>query len=287
MPTVLFPTDLSPLSARAFSFALRFADALDARIVALHVMEDTVAASSEYVTGEELKSFYAKIREHRFKNFRDSLPGLRQQAETEGYEGLTIDHAFIEGEIETVIVAQARELEADYIVMGTKGAGAVKEIFFGSVAGEIMEKAPCPVLAIPKDHEFDGNIDRIAVTTDFSERDVRAIEFLIPLAAAFRSEIYCLHVDLAHTEALNRRMDHLRLRFAPYGALHFRNLDATDFESAILDFVESRRIDLIASVIEERNFFQELFHRSRAKQLSYHTSLPVLSIPAQMLEQPA
>ena len=287
MPTVLFPTDLSPLAGRAFSYALRFAAAMEARIVALHVMEDTVAASSEYVTGEQLKSFYAQIREHRFQNFKDSLPGLREQAEAEGYESLSIDHVFIEGQIETTIVAQARELAADYIVMGTKGAGAVKEIFFGSVAGEIMEKAPCPVLAVPKDHEFDGKLDRIAITTDFSERDVRAIEFIIPLAAAFRSEIYCLHVDLSHTEELNRRMDHLRLRFAPYGALHFRNLDATDFEAAIMEFAESHHIDLIASVIEKRNFFQELFHRSRAKQLSYHAKLPVLSIPAAMLEQTA
>ena len=283
MPTVLFPTDLSPAAARAFSYALRFADAMDARIVALHVLEDTVAVPTEYVSTANLKTFYQQVRRHRFKNFEDSLPGLREQAAAEGFSKLQIDHSFQEGEVEAVIIEQARELGADYIVMGTKGAGAIKEIFFGSVAGEVMEKAPCPVLAVPEDHDFDGKIDRIAVTTDFSERDVRAIEFIIPLAAAFRSEVYCLHVDLAHTEALNQRMDHLRLRFAPYGSLHFRNLDATDFENAIDEFVASRRIDLVASVIEERGFFQELFHRSRAKQLSYNGKMPVLSIPAAML----
>ncbi len=44
------------------------------------------------------------------------------------------------------IVSAAREIRADMIVMGTRGLGAVRSLFIGSVAQHVLHAAPVPVL---------------------------------------------------------------------------------------------------------------------------------------------
>lgn len=44
------------------------------------------------------------------------------------------------------IVRAARELAVDQIVMGTRGRGAVRSLFMGSVAQRVVHDAPVPVL---------------------------------------------------------------------------------------------------------------------------------------------
>jgi len=44
------------------------------------------------------------------------------------------------------IVRAADELEADLIVIGGRGKGAMEAIVLGSVAYRVLHHAPCPVL---------------------------------------------------------------------------------------------------------------------------------------------
>jgi nucleotide-binding universal stress UspA family protein len=47
-----------------------------------------------------------------------------------------------------VIVDTARDHGCDLIVMGTHGRSGVSRLVLGSVAEEVLRKAPCPVLAV-------------------------------------------------------------------------------------------------------------------------------------------
>jgi nucleotide-binding universal stress UspA family protein len=63
-------------------------------------------------------------------------------------EGLSVDFAQREGPAAEVIVEQARDLRADLIAMSTHGRGALARMVLGSVAGEVLRSAPCPVLLV-------------------------------------------------------------------------------------------------------------------------------------------
>jgi nucleotide-binding universal stress UspA family protein len=53
------------------------------------------------------------------------------------------------------IVAHARDIAADVIVIGTHGRGALSKLLLGSVAERVVRIAPCPVLTVRHpQHEF-------------------------------------------------------------------------------------------------------------------------------------
>ena len=53
------------------------------------------------------------------------------------------------------IVRYAQREPIDLIVMGTHGRGAMAHLLIGSVAENVVRKAPCPVLTVRHpEHEF-------------------------------------------------------------------------------------------------------------------------------------
>ena len=51
-------------------------------------------------------------------------------------------------EVPKTILASARDLAADLIVMATHGRGAIHHLFFGSVTEAVVRNAVCPVLTL-------------------------------------------------------------------------------------------------------------------------------------------
>lgn len=282
MKTILFPTDLSEAASRAFIYALQIAQKMDARIVTLHVYQWPDISGLMHVP-RALEEMYESIDLQAFENYRDTLPVLDKVQSEAGYGGIEVAHTIREGKTIPTILAQAKEENADLVVMGTTGARGLKEIILGSVAGEVLENAPCPVLAVPERAEFDGRLDKIAFTVSYQEEEHRALQRLLDLFAPFNPAVHLVNVDLAHTEAHNKRMDEWRVAYAKYEKVDFHVLEGTDLKPTLMQFLDERGIDLLAMVTHKRNFLEELFHYSRAKTLSYHSHTPILSFPAHSL----
>jgi len=63
--------------------------------------------------------------------------------------------ATVEGSPTPGIIEYAQEHDIDFIVLGTHGRNALKQVLIGSVAERIVRQAPCPVLTVrPDGHQF-------------------------------------------------------------------------------------------------------------------------------------
>ncbi|MEZ4984652.1 MAG: universal stress protein [Saprospiraceae bacterium] len=282
MPTILFPTDFSDAATRAFIYALKLADKMGARIVTLHAFTRPDMSGFSHIP-RNLEEFYNSIDLYEFEDYKSAVPQLDAIQEAQGLMSVEVVHTLQEGDTVELILERAKKEAASLIVLGTTGARGLKEILLGSVAGEVLENACCPVLAVPEQAVFDGKLDNIAFTTTFSEEEVNGLKKVIETFAVFDSNIHCVNVDLSHAAAYHHRKDDFAQHFASFPRVKMKVLDGDDFQSVLTDYLTDQQIDIVAMVTHKRSFFEELFNYSKTKSLSYHSRTPVLSLPVDSL----
>jgi nucleotide-binding universal stress UspA family protein len=135
---VIWATDGSEFADEALPYAKRLAAGEGHELVVVHTGERFVGGRS---SGEPLRAD------------EDELESkiLRQAADARA-EGLDVSTRFRTGSpahTADVIAELAREVDADVIVVGTRGYGPAIGFFVGSVTQRLLHTSPCPVLAIP------------------------------------------------------------------------------------------------------------------------------------------
>jgi nucleotide-binding universal stress UspA family protein len=144
---ILAPTDFSPASKKALKYALRFARDYGSELTVLHIVEPATSSSFEEVP--EAPAFSkAKMAdaEGRLRTLLKSLPS----ASVPG-----VRPAIRMGLAAHEIVEVAKELDADLIVIATRGYAGWERLVMGSTTARVARAAPCPVLVVrEKEHDF-------------------------------------------------------------------------------------------------------------------------------------
>lgn len=77
---------------------------------------------------------------------RDVLDRTLAAVDLEGVDYETVEDI---GEPAQQLIEQCEERDADLLVVGRRGAGVLRRVVVGSVAGHVVNEAPCPVLIVP------------------------------------------------------------------------------------------------------------------------------------------
>jgi nucleotide-binding universal stress UspA family protein len=141
---ILIATDFSPPSMAAVDYGCDLAVQLGGRVTLLNVFSSGIVALPDAVyapTEEELR-----MLEHAAKS---QLLAVAYQATR---AGLRIHCVAVEGVAAETIPEYARSHAVDLIVMGTHGRRGLSHALLGSVAEQVLRRAPCPVLTIGSKH---------------------------------------------------------------------------------------------------------------------------------------
>ncbi len=146
---ILVPTDFSETSGTALKYALPLAREFGAELHLLHVLDLT---AGQYFAAEVAMVPSPAVEAEAQARAETELATLLTREEIATYRAqLVIER----GAPFATIIRYARQHDIDLIVMGTHGRGAVAHLIIGSVAENVVRKAPCPVLTIPlKGHDF-------------------------------------------------------------------------------------------------------------------------------------
>ena len=143
---ILVPTDFSEPSERSAAYAVELARRYEAEEVhCIHVSDipaDLLATSNYYMTGPS-EQYIEQIREESRKGLEDFV--------RRNLAGVPVKTAFLEGRPFVEIVRYARANQIDLIIIATHGRTGLKHVLFGSVAEQVVRKAPCPVLVVKRD----------------------------------------------------------------------------------------------------------------------------------------
>jgi len=153
MKRVLFCTDFSANAHYAFDFAVDAAAKRDGcELILLHVIPEPDA--------QFWKTYIYELDTDVDKNAREALDAkIAGEYRPRVPAGVPFRAEFRIGKDYAKIIDVARELEADLIVLGRQGRGALQSIFFGTVAEKVVKRSTCPVLVIPlprDDHATPG-----------------------------------------------------------------------------------------------------------------------------------
>jgi nucleotide-binding universal stress UspA family protein len=106
-----------------------------------------------------------------------SLQRLSEPIRRQGYPTETV---VARGRAADVLLAEASDLEADLIVVGSRGLGVAASALLGSVSATLVDNAGCPVLVARR-----PRVTRILVATDGSQ-SAEAIPAVVAAWGAFR-----------------------------------------------------------------------------------------------------
>lgn len=87
--------------------------------------------------------------------------------------GLTVEPVVLRGRPATAIVDRARRMNADLIVVGSRGHGTIESMLLGSVSAEVVERTSVPVI-VARGHR----VERVVLAWDGSSFAARAADLV-------------------------------------------------------------------------------------------------------------
>ncbi|MDY6904434.1 MAG: universal stress protein [Thermodesulfobacteriota bacterium] len=191
---ILFATSATEASDHAARVAFNIAAMNNAQLNIFHVLgvptrgysqdvldvktKEKVEADDEYVAWvkEEVATYYEKQIQDGMKVEIDVAVGFPHRE----------------------ILRQARDIEADLILLGRSTGEAEDSVYKKSIAGStiqrVLKAARCPVMMVSRPAaSFWGGVSNIVCGTDFSKSADRAFEFAASMARALDGELHVFH----------------------------------------------------------------------------------------------
>ncbi len=143
MKRILVPVDFSAISKEVVASAARMAGRLGWSMTLLHV-----APREPDVFGVQLVR--REVKEPIPEDVAEAYQALQAlAAEARAVEGVQCDILMVRGTPVATILAEARRLEVELIIVGAHDRKSLFKKLLGSVSAGVLERSPCPMLVIP------------------------------------------------------------------------------------------------------------------------------------------
>lgn len=223
-------------------------------------------------------------------------PAIERLAAT----GMHVQSAVRLGLAAQSILSEARTQNAEAIVMGTRGHGALQGFALGSVALRVAHGAAVPLILVKPDDELPGDLGRrlrVLLAMDGSEPALRAAERLVTWRAWLGElEVHLVHVQepLTWLEAVLPPHDDVmrqwsaaageaatqaaRELFTRAGIAHHLHLAAGDAPQEIARLAGDTRAELVALGTRGKGMAHHAFIGSVALKTAALSPVPVMMV---------
>jgi nucleotide-binding universal stress UspA family protein len=269
---ILVPTDFSETADHALRYASGLARALGAKLTIVYAdpfvppidFTATVGAWDEF----SFVSLQARAQDH-----------LRSDAEANIDPAVSYDIAIRVDPPLDGILAEARAIDADLIVMGTHGRTGFRRLIIGSVTEAVMRHAKVPVIAVPP-HAATFSSMRTIVCPVIDETRLEALGVAAQIAPP-DARFIVIRATVAD-DAEQAADDLFGLRAAiPEALLSRCELKLLDDEHAgnqIEGLAKTAHADLIVAAEPAGRSTSDVIRGTFAARLVQHSECPVLTV---------
>ena len=194
--TILVPLDFSEASIRALKDTIGLAEKFESAIHLVHVQP------TDELTAVARAGHFMLDCADAIALMQDRLAEIQVEKHTPFWP----DNCHVlAGRPYEEVCKLARELEADLIVLPTRGYSGLKHIVLGSTAERIVRFAPCPVLVLhgakyraaapgPAANPEAFRVRKILVPVDFSKASLAGVRYAARLARSTGAALRLLHI---------------------------------------------------------------------------------------------
>jgi nucleotide-binding universal stress UspA family protein len=190
MKTIVVATDLEGKSEAALEYARKLAAAYGARIVLAHGLDPVEYAAIESVPGLVLRKLTDEARE-----------SLDQMAADLFRDGIHSHTEVRQGAVVQMLLDVIRQHQAGLIVLGTRGNHGAGPLAVGTIAEQLVRRAPCPVLAVAADWNAGEHRPMpggsVLLAMDRNEALESAVDAASALALTFHRTLIVVHARTA------------------------------------------------------------------------------------------
>lgn len=275
MKTIICATDYSKNAVTAMKYAQEISSKLEANLLVIHVYKLPLMLGLEFdifydeLEKTTLKKHNSKLKKFCKKHLGKELNGLN--VNTDAFEALSVSQG---------ILSKATENKAYMIVIGMKKETALEDLFMGNTTINLIEKAPCPIFAIPENATSE-KLKTIVYATDFEQEDIGAINKVAQIAKKFNAKIKVVHISPSIEADGNLKMawfEEMVKQKVSYKKIKFEVLYAEEIFKTLKAYLENNHANLVAMLEREKSgFLKKLFHRGLVKEMESFGKIPLLS----------
>lgn len=273
MKRILVPIDFSKTSEYAAKVAAKIAKKTNATVYLIHLIElpkgvIDMAASSKFSIPESML-YLRKIRE-KILHFKNTI--FNKDTNVEYF--IKLNNPF-DG-----IQKYANRIDADLIIMGSKGHSELEEMIIGSNTEKVVRNSKIPVIVIKKDNEK-FKLKNLVFASNFKEENKEVFGKFVTFANTFNSKVHLLKVNTpANFQGTSESKKKVKDFITGYNLPKHKISVYSDVsvEKGILNFSKDIDADLIALSTHGRSGLSHLFSGSVAKNLTKNALKPMLTI---------
>lgn len=274
--TIIHPTDFSECANKALDYAIIIAKALNLKISIAHAIDFNELDSLER-NGLNILEESRNLRISAEKN----LEILVKKVEA---HQVKCSATICSGRISIWLPEFTNKNNPKMIVMGTTGSASLVNKIMGSNTYSIIKETNVPLLSVPENATL-GAFEKLTFLSDYRDKDISYIGFLVEMATHFNSTIDIIHIlnSESATKINNvKLLNDLRLKAEEkfkYERLESQLLFSDDVEQRVQSLIEETSPELISLVMRKQNFFERLFFGSLTEKIAYHSKSPLLVFP--------
>jgi nucleotide-binding universal stress UspA family protein len=283
MKTLLISTDFSTVATHAAEYGYNLAKQIKADVILCNAVIVPAEIPQAGVVVWPMEEYNMMMEES-----DSELKKLKEQLENDDSNSSfkpLIKIINETGVLTDIVNVIAEDHQVDLLIMGTHGASGFSHFLFGDHSRTMIDGTIKPLLLIPPTAKTTP-IKKIAFATDFKQpgEDLKAIYNLIPFAKLLNAEILLTHVynEKQHTPQFQEWLKQLLADIsnkANYPHIYYRMIKNSDTESGLDWLCEHGRVDMLAMVHRQHNFFDNLLKGSHTKKMADQIRVPLLVIP--------
>lgn len=260
MIKILVPVDFSKTSEKALAYACQMFGSSQIEVTVLHIF----GTHSTALVMKNIDSVLLKEAKQDMNTLLDKIKPTSPH--------VAFKTQFVKSYAVQTIVNYGNSGNYHLIVMGTKGASGLKEVFLGSIAGGVITKTKAPVIVVPSDYELKQPKRLVFALHNTKIFEKTNLDVLHLISNANDSSVIALHVAKSVEDELHSdEIEHGNITFK------VENIQGSGhINEDIKSYLNKNEADLLCLIRSKKDLITRIFNDSVTLQQTFSSSLPLL-----------